>query len=721
MSRDDLAAEGGYGRGGLAPIAPPVISGGFKELSFEGWALLRSVMATAQHRIPWLVGAFLLPLLLAIAAAVIVPERFAAETLLLVSASRESASTSEISGSGQPLQQAEVQKLVQSEVDLMTSEAVVRRVFARVPPERIYPALGQRRLLGLLPARPEDQRQARAADRLRTTLLTDAQPTSNVVRLFVLHPDRATALLLLEAVVAAYMELRNEVFASPAAGVISTEVLRQGRELRELEREITTLKERAGVLDIAQEITLAGQRLDQTLQRLDRLREQREAANAAMVAAQTALAAQPQRVVAQVDQTNLAPNDEAGNTLARLLQERTRMVAQYQPNAPMLVELETQILRARAQMRETRVGGVQTQREVRNPAVELLTTRLLSARIDAETIESQEREVRRQRAEGEARNLLLLSVQRDLRDLERRRDALDANFRQFSQRETSARLSEESRLGRGAAVSLAQRPFVPANGRDLTLNFLAAGLIGGLGFAAAAAFILTFLRRTWLHPAEAEGGTGLPTLGILPAGRWPAQAGTAAAPIAGLAAQLLDAGSRARVQVLQFLGTGDGDERDRLARGLAIELARTHSKRILLIDLAGDGRRHFEELGDPDQPPIPSDEGILAHETMVPRLWIAYQALDSDLARPHALETNVTILADRLRRAFDLVLVIGAGEVESYARRRLAVIMDGNLLVVAQDVTRSDAAADMIDRVQGSGGRFFGFFYTKATRGWLTL
>ena len=719
MGRDDLAADDGFRRGGLATMAAPAISGGLRDVSFEGWALLRSLLATAQHRRRWLLAAFCGPLGLAILAAILVPERFAAETLLVVSASRESASTNEITGTGQQLQQADVQKLVQSEVDLMTSEAVVRRVFTRLAPERIYPGLADRRLFGILPPHSAEQRESRAADRLRTTLLTEAQTNSNVVRLFVLHPDRAVALTLMEAVLGAYTELRSEVFANPAAGVLSSEMQRQGQRLREIELEITTLKERAGVLDIAQDVQLAGQRLDQTIQRLDRLREQREAARAGIRAAESALATQPQRVVAQVEQTNLAINDDAANRLAGLMQERARMVAQYQPGAPMLVELENQIARARIQTRESRAGGVQTQRQVRNPAVELLTTRLLAAQLDASALDSQERELRRQRADNEARNLLLLNVQRELRDLERRRDAQEANFRQFSQREASARLSEEARLGRGAAVSLAQRPFVPAIGRNLTPHFLAAGLVAGVGFAIAAAFLLTFLRRTWLHPAEAERGTGLPALGVLPAGRWPAHSGTASAPIAGLAAQLLDAGMRGRVGILQFLGTEPADERDRLTRGLAVELARTHGKRVLLVDLAGDGRRHFTELGDPAQPPIPSDEGILAHETMVPRLWIAYQAGDSELGLPHALETNVTLLADRLRRAFDLVLIIGAEEVESYARRRLAVMMDGNILVVGQDTTRGDAALAMVERVEASGGRFFGFCYTGATRPWL--
>ncbi|MCP6037089.1 hypothetical protein NL368_27510, partial [Klebsiella pneumoniae] len=76
----------------------------------------------------------------------------------------------------------------------------------------------------------------------------------------------------------------------------------------------------------------------------------------------------------------------------------------------------------------------------------------------------------------------------------------------------------------------------------------------------------------------------------------------------------------------------------------------------------------------------------------------------------------MTRLAERLCQAFDFILVIGPDEMESYVRRRLAVIVDGNILVVREDATRAEAANGMIDRVQASGGRFFGIFYTGAAR-----
>ncbi|WP_421992903.1 exopolysaccharide transport family protein [Roseococcus sp.] len=720
MSGDSLTTPARAAAGGLAPLVTNSVPGHLRDLSFEGWALLRSVLATVRHRRLWLAIAFAVPVVLSILVALVVPARYTAQTLLVVSANRENASSNEITGAGQQLQQSEVQKLVQSEIDLVTSAAVERRVFEKIAPDSIYPSLGRRRFFGLLPPPSEERQRSAAAVQLRGTLMAEAQLTSNVIRVYVLHPDRETAIRLLDAVLTAYLELRAEVFMSPAANVLAVDLDRQGQELREVENQITELKARIGVLDINQEATLAGLRLDQTQQRLDRLREQREAARAAVTATQAAIATQPAQVVAQLEQSNLAPNDDARNTLARLLQERQRMAAQYQPNAPMMVELENQIARARIQVGEARANNYQSRREVRNPALELLNARLLAAQVDADVLLSQEQEVRRQVQEGQQRNLLLLRAQNDLRELERRRDAREAAYLQFSQRAAAARLSEEARLGRGAAVGVAQRPFAPAIPRDLTVSFLIAGIGAGIGVTIAAAMVLTFLRRTWLHPAEVEQATGLPVLGALPKGAWPAGAGSAAPPIADLAAQLLDAGQRARVQLLQLLGTEEGDDRDRVARALAIELARTQGKRVLLVDLAGDGMRHFVELGDPAQRPSPSNEGILAHETMVPRLWIAYQARDSDLARPHALEATVTQLADRLCKAFDVIIIIGAGEMESYARRRLAVIVDGNILIAGEDLTRSTDAKGMIERVQASGGHFFGVVYTGAEGGMMT-
>jgi len=70
-------------------------------------------------------------------------------------------------------------------------------------------------------------------------------------------------------------------------------------------------------------------------------------------------------------------------------------------------------------------------------------------------------------------------------------------------------------------------------------------------------------------------------------------------------------------------------------------------------------------------------------------------------------------MTDRLRLAFDVCILIGGAEMESYPRRRLAALVDGNILVVGRGRTRRRAAEAMAGRVQAAGGRFFGMVWTE--------
>ena len=538
-----------------------------------------------------------------------------------------------------------------------------------------------------LSARPVPGLDAsRLADALRAEVLAEG----TLIRLSLPQPDPQRALWLLEAVTSAWLAARARLAEAAERG--------QWRaELAEAEARLAQGLVALGTPDLAQEIAFTAERRQQILARLAETAEAREGAAGRLAAAEGALAAQPGRVVASVERSNAPTTEEPRATLQRLLQERERMRTQYQPGAPMLADMERQIAMARTALRAAMGTAVETQRETRNPAVETLTERALAARIDLDALQRQERELLRQRAEAEARLAALISAERPLREAERRRETLLARLA----------AAEQAAAPATGQIGLAPRPVLRPGTEHPWPIWLGLGGAGGLLAAGLAGAFLHARRRVWLHPAEAERDTGLPLLGRVPAQEW------AASPpaVASLAAQLLDNAVQDRSQLVQFLGAGD-DGRDRLARALAVELSRVHGRSVVLVDLEGDGRRHLKELGDPSRPPIPSAEGIFAHATGVPRLWITYQPREAALVKAGALETGVMHLADRLRLAFDVGIVIGGGELEHYARRRIAMLVDGNILMVREGMTERDRALELAAATQVAGGRVFGLVWS---------
>lgn len=526
--------------------------------------------------------------------------------------------------------------------------------------------------------------QEPAAAPLRVDILAEGR----VLRLRLAHADPEAAQRQLEARLAAWLAARD-AFWSDAEGA------RLAARLAALEAEARAAAARLGALDLVREAEAAIAHRQRLAERLDDLAAERAAALGRLAAAEVALAAQPGRVLGAVERSNAPLVEEPRTLLTRLLAERARMRAQYQPDAPMLAELEARIGEARRALAQAGAQRVETQREERNPLRDALETRVLEARIARDALAGEVEETTRLRAEAEARAAALVAA------LEPRR-AHDALAARLAARPTP------SSPGIGVPGEARLRPGTTHPGAAWVALGAGAGLLAALLLGA----LLTRWRKVFLHPAEAERATGLPGLGALPAG---AMAGTPPA-IASLAVQLLDGAPPGHPQMVQFLGTRDGDGRDAAARALAVELARGHGLSVALIDLDGDGRRHLGALGDPAAPPIPSPEGVFAHATGVPRLWITYQQREAALMLPQTLETGVMHMADRLRSAFDVCVLIGSGQVDSYARRRLSVLVDGNILVVGQGHTPRRAAQALIGQVQSGGGRFFGMVWTERAR-----
>ncbi|WP_424812486.1 hypothetical protein [Roseococcus sp. YIM B11640] len=686
-----------------APPPPPPPYAGFG---------LREIIVTAFLRRRLMAVALVVPMLLGILLTLGGPS-YTAETVLSVLASRDSIGAPDISGFRSDVQSVEILKVVRAEAELMESHDVVRRAMEIMGPLTIYPWLGERRRFGLLPARPAEEHLDRAAELFARALRTDTDASSNILRVRFTSPDRAMAVRALDALLQAYFERRAELLRGENSRILVSELDRYTGELRQIEARIVQEKTAAGVLDIAQDITLAGNRLNSIQERLDRVQEQRATTQAQLAAAQAQLAALPQRVTASLESTNLVSNDETRNTLARLEQERARVASQYAPDWPGLRDLDNRIAAAQATVRASARNTFATRREIRNPEVELLSARIVTLQVEAASLTEQLAELENQRGAAQARSATLLRAEAGLRDLQRRRDGLEVVYRQFTTREAGTRAEEDARRVRSAAVQVTQRPHAPLSGRSLALPFLAVGLLGGLSAAAAAAMALTWLRRVFATPAEAERGLGLPLLAAFPPLQKPADQLADDTHITDLAAQLLDVRINGRrPQIIQLLASGEDDERDKMARLLALEFARSRSRETLLVDLQQDGRAHLAALGT--QPvSVERIEGhVIAFNTVIEKLWVTYEAEKSDLMNPRVELSQIQEVLSQLRRAFETVVIIGPDASSGYPERRMAALVDANILVVRGEITEAGPARENRDAVRSAGGRILGLAYT---------
>lgn len=626
----------------------------------------RDILTTIFLRKKLIGLAFAVPAAIAVAAAVVMPVKWSAEGLLLVQVSRESVGATDITGTGPTVVSVEMPKLVQSEVDMILSDVVLRRAVSSVPPGTFFP-VAERRLFGLLAAPPPSV--PAMAQELRRALLVLSSNTSNLLRVSASLATPEQSVAALQAVLKAYMEHRQEIFSQADAELLTAETTRMADALHELDEQIAKLRAENRILDLAQDIQVAGSRIASVNGRIDALRERKAIVDSQLAAGRQQLAQYPSRVVAEQETTNLNPNDNTRNELSQLILERRRMAAQYQPGWPPLAELE----------------------------------------VEAASISEQMQALESQLQEAQNRASQLLNAEATLRDLGRRRDALEASYRQIAERGTGARIAEDAQRSRSPTVIVAQTPEAAARPRDIRPALVVAGFFGALVAAVAAAILLTLFRRSFADTQEAARGLSLPGLAAIPPDAR-LEGGETVPAVTDLAAMLLDARAGGeRLSLIQFVATGPQDGRSAVALAVSAEIARARHLRTLLVDLETDGRAFMTAMGSHPVHDAQDPDKLLAFNTVIPNLWVAYNARASVLGDPQAGIERLRALLERLRRELDVVVLVAPAEAGSYAMRRLTAMVDANVLVLRADSTDKGIARAARNAVLATGGKLVGF------------
>lgn len=689
--------------GRLAPRRPPAAA----EPAPPGWGGFHAadLLVTAALRWRALLLAALVPALLGLGFALLASPRYAAEMVLLVQPTREAVGGTDVTGFGPNIVSIEILKVARAEQEILTSAEVLRDALERAGPGAIL------RERNATPGEGLD----RAVRELGRALRVETEPGSNLLRVTLTLPDRARAVRGLEAVMAAYFDRRNALFTDEAYRLLLAEIDQVNTRLRDVDARIRQVRAEAGVLDLTQDIPLAAGRRQELLNREQQVRESRAANAAQLAAAERAQQSEPSRVFAFQDATNLRPNDESRNQLARLLQERARMAAQYAADWPALRELDRQIASLRQVIATEGRQALATTREVRNPNQELLAGRVLSLRLEGEALAGQARELERQRQEVEARGTALLAAEQRLRELGREREGLETILRQLATREAGARIGEEARRQGRPGVQVIQPPVAPLEGSSIRRIIALGGAVAGVALAGLLALVLTLTRGTAATPEEAARHLRLPALARFRHLRPYGVDLTPSEEVENLMSLLRDTRvDGRRPSVVQVLGTTPQDGRAELARALAVALAQREAGGVALVDLQGDGREHLLALGTPA---VKGERGaageLLMLATVLPRLFIAFEAARTDLADPRAGIEQVEALVRRLRASFETVILVAPDGADSYAARRLAAVVDANILVVRGERTKLREARAVRDAVLASGGALLGLAYTN--------
>lgn len=650
--------------------------------------------------------------LIGLLAAALTRTEYTADSLVLVLIGSESTSAQNSSGITPTVLSIDGLKAVQSEIQIATSDEVLRTAVNKVGAGVIYPWLVQPRLFGLLPPRKPSTVEGLAIERLRSDLRVESDAGSNVIRISLANPERAIAIQTVQAVLDAFLEQRRTIYANSNATFVGREIDRYRDLLAKLDTQIQDLRSHYDVLDMAQDVVLATNRLDGVVQRQNQVRERQVAVQTEIATIKSNLSGQPETVLDFRETTNNTGNDEARNTLVRLEQQRTHLINQYKPDWPGIAAVNQQIAAARDQMGPHEKNLYFSERQIRNPAIELLNNRLVSLEVENKALSEQLTELNQQYKQADNRVQSLRTADGQLHGLQLTRDVTESVYRQLAQRQPAAVFQDHVVDERNANLRVVQPSTAPIVGRNMALSYIIGGLVLGLLLGAAAVAIATLMREVYIMPSEVERNLLLPSLISLDSST--AKADRDYQPeIADLGSLLQEVTVDGRpLASLQVVGVSDEDDRVAIVRRLATELAVGHERSTLILDMESDGAEYASAVGTEDGSPKPAKTlPIHVVATRVPRLWVGRGSLESVFGDRRASVVQTRRILDELHEEFSLLLLVAPADLSGYAVRRLANMVDANIIIVRAERARRAVVTRLCDVIRSGGGNLLGFIF----------
>jgi uncharacterized protein involved in exopolysaccharide biosynthesis len=437
---------------------------------------------------------------LGLLAALAAPKTYTARTELLVRMGQEyvyQPMASDGAGAGAT---PDMQAVVNAEMRLLGSGAVIRGAIGSVGLATLYPEIAA--------AAGSDARKLAAAERaFAQHLIIETAPQTPSIGLSFEHRDPEISARALNALVAQYLEHRREVLVGGEFEALSQQSTDLAGRAAQASGALAAFLTEHAIGDFDSELTaLAARAGDIETQLLDAQARRREA--------EARAASLRQRYQAEPEQIELYQESDARRDLVEAQMQRERLLSAYQPDALPVREVDRRI----AQLEAFLAGGdpPSITRRGQNPVRQDVASQLYGMEAEARAQRGRETALTQQRAEVRERIRAMQVIEPRFRQLLRERTILETNAQAFATRAEEARARSQM-LGRATDnISSMEQAAVPTQGKSLRWPIMVVTILIAGVIAFAAGLSRALMRRSFPTPSSAARALDTPVLAVMP-------------------------------------------------------------------------------------------------------------------------------------------------------------------------------------------------------------
>jgi uncharacterized protein involved in exopolysaccharide biosynthesis len=400
-------------------------------------------------------------------------------------------------------------QMVQSETEIMGSDALKTRVVRRLGVSRMAPNQAKAYAAASLDKR--EQMIAKLGESIGRNLKIDTSPAIPVIRLTYQSPDPQLSAQVLNTFLEEYLVYRRSILLTPTAGALDDQRRSFEQRLAEADAAYQNFLSNNQIGDFEAEKGSLSQLSAQ-------IEQQQYATDSSLKEKAGRLAAIDSELAGLSPEVGLYHDTDqtASAKLADLKVQREGLLSRYKPDAQPVKDMDAQIQRLEDAMAGGHTQTKGAERTGINPVYQTFQTEKLQLSAEVAALRQTAATLADQMNQLTARRLRLAQLEPQFQSLNLDRDVLQSNVKDFATKAQESEASQEIAAATNDNIRIVERATPPTEGKSLRKPVLALALAFAAFTSLCVGLLRMFMRPGLPTPATAGRTLDLPVLGAAP-------------------------------------------------------------------------------------------------------------------------------------------------------------------------------------------------------------
>ena len=430
---------------------------------------------------------------------------YEATSTLMVKMGREHIFRSEV-GSVNPAVSFDQERIIESELQIITSRDLMERVLKKIGIETLYP--------DIIESPPTNMSVLEASlIKMKEDFRASAVKDSNVIKVKFQHQDAAISAQTLNLLVDYLLDKHLKIFSNPQADFLEQQAHQYRHQLDTAMLALEEFKRKHGLSALQEERNLLLEQRTALDTRLKEIQHEREGLKSKLTSLMAQIADVPKRISLSSISEHQKVIDEAKANLLRLQLEKQNLSTRYKDTSRLLknIKKEIQIIQGFIQEQEAKFNDRVT--TGKNPVYQELEIEIHKAKSEYGSLKTQVQSITGQIHELNNKLSKLDSHAKELDALQLQVDSAQKNYTIYLTKVEEAKVAQEMDQLKLANITVIQPAVVPAEPvrPKKALNILIAIVLGGVA-GISFALLSEYFQGGYTRPEQATRELGLPIL-----------------------------------------------------------------------------------------------------------------------------------------------------------------------------------------------------------------